>query len=158
MEIEIEKIREKTIQEKQKVGIVLYNPAGSNYKASQAIKCIECTDEYTRIDFIYKAPSYYINGGWVQMESNCFIRPVGSETKYRLIQAINIPIAPTKHYFNRCGEYLRYTLLFPALPKNTRKIDIIEKEAPGTYFNFYNIDFSTWMTIPHAGDQVISNN
>ena len=37
-------------------------------------------------------------------------------------------------------------------------IDIIEKEAPGTYFNFYNIDFSTWMTIPHAGDQVMSNN
>ena len=158
METEIEKTREKTIQEKQQECIVLYNPVGTNYKNSHAIKCIECTDEYTRIDFIYKAPCYYINGGWVQLESNSFIRPVGSETKYKLIQAINIPIAPTKHYFNRCGEYLRYTLLFPALPKNTRKIDIIEKEAPGTFFNFYNIDFSNWMTIPHAGDQVMSNN
>ncbi len=158
METEIEKTREKTIQEKQQEGIVLYNPVGTNYKNSHSIKCIECTDEYTRIDFIYKAPCYYINGGWVQLESNSFIRPVGSETKYTLIQAINIPIAPTKHYFNRCGEYLRYTLLFPALPKSTRKIDIIEKEAPGTFFNFYNIDFSNWMTIPHAGDQVMSNN
>ena len=158
METEIEKTREKTIQEKQQESVVLYNPVGTNYKTSHAIKCIECTDEYTRIDFVYKAPSYYINGGWVQLESNSFIRPVGSETKYALIQAIHIPIAPTKHYFNRCGEYLRYTLLFPALPKNTRKIDIIEREAPGTYFNFYNIDFSTWMTIPHAGDQVLSNN
>ena len=158
METEIEKTREKTIQEKQQECIVLYNPVGTNYKNSHAIKCIECTDEYTRIDFIYKAPCYYINGGWVQLESNSFIRPVGSETKYKLIQAINIPIAPTKHYFNRCGEYLRYTLLFPALPKNTRKIDIIEKEAPGTFFNFYNIDFSNWMMIPHAGDQVMSNN
>ena len=110
---------------------------GTNYTASHTVKCIECTDEYTRIDFIYKAPTHYINGGWVQMDRNCFIRRVGCETRYTLIQAINIPISPTKHYFNRSGEYLRYTLLFPALPKNTCKIDIIEKEAPGTYFNFY---------------------
>ena len=158
MDTEIEKTREKTIQEKQQERIVLYNPTGSNYKDSHGIKCIECTDEFTRIDFIYRAPSYYINGGWVQMEQNCFIRPVGSETKYTLIQAIHIPIAPSKHYFNRSGEYLRYTLLFPALPKSTRKIDVIEKEAPGTYFNFYNIDFSSWITIPHAGDIVMSNN
>jgi len=158
MDTEIEKTREKTIQEKQQERIVLYNPTGSNYKDSHGIKCIECTDEFTRIDFIYRAPSYYINGGWIQMERNSFIRPVGSETKYTLIKAIHIPISPSKHYFNRSGEYLRYTLLFPALPKSTRKIDVIEKEAPGTYFNFYNIDFTTWITIPHAGDQVMSNN
>jgi hypothetical protein len=158
METEIKKTREKTIQEKQQEGLVLYNPEGTNYEASHAIKCIECTDEYTRIDFIYKSPSYYINGGWVQIERNSFIRPVGSEKKYTLIQAINIPIAPTKHFFKRSGEYLHYTLLFPALPKSTRKIDIIEKEAAGTYFNFYDINFSKWMTIPHAGSQVLSNN
>jgi hypothetical protein len=158
METDIEKTKEKTIREKQQDHEVRYNPEGANYKASHSVKCIECTDEYTRIDFIYKAPTHYIHGGWVQMDRNCFIRPVGCNTRYTLIQAINIPIAPTKHYFNRSGEYLRYTLLFPALPKSTRKIDIIEKEAIGTYFNFYNIEFSKWMTIPHAGDRILSKN
>lgn len=158
MDTRIRKNVEKTIKEKQKESKVLYNPKGTQYKQEKSIKCIELTDEYTRIDFLFKSPHYYINGGWVQINGDSFIRPVGSEAKYKLIQAINIPVTPIKHYFKRSGEFLSYTLLFPALPKNTRKIDIIEKEAPGTYFNFYAIDFSSWMTIPHAGSQVISNN
>ncbi len=158
MNTKIEKQIEKSIQEKIKEPLTLYNPAGTHYLSKVQIKCIEFNDDYTKIDFIYKSPTYYFNGGWIQILGESFIRPVGSHTQFRLIQAINIPITPNKHYFKRCGEYLRYTLLFPALPKNTRKIDIIEKEAPGTYFNFYNVDFSTWMTIPHAGDLIVSNN
>ena len=158
MDTKTSKPIEKSIQEKQKETTILYNPSGTNYKNQHSVKCIELTEEFTRIDFIYKSPSYYINGGWVQIEANTFIRPCGSQKRYTLVKALHIPIAPIKHYFSRSGEFLRYTLLFPALPKNTTKIDIIEKEAPGTFFNFYNIDFSTWMTIPHAGDQVLSNN
>lgn len=158
MNTKIKKPREKTIREKQEETTILYNPSGTNYQLKHSVKCIEMTEEFTRIDFIYKAPSCYINGGWIQIDARTYIRPCGTSKRYTLIQAKNIPIAPTKHYFRRSGEFLRYTLLFPALPKNTTKIDIIEKEAPGTYFNFYNIDFSTWMTIPHAGDQAFSNN
>jgi hypothetical protein len=138
--------------------VKLYNPEGMDHTKSLRIKGIEATEEYTRIDFIYRSSMVYINGGWIQMERNAYIQPVGSTQKYRLLRAIGIPIAPLKHYFKRQGEYYTYTLIFPALPKNTTQIDIIEKLAPGSYFNFYNVDYSNWMSVPHAVDIARSNN
>lgn len=158
METKIEKQIEKSIKEKQSKPIRLYNPGCMNHKTDLRIKSIETTEEYTRIDFIYRSSMIYINGGWIQMDGGSYIQPVNSNLKYGLIKAIGIPIAPKKHYFNRQGEYHTYTLIFPALPKNTTHINIIEKEAPGSYFNFYGIYYSNWMTIPHPADLSISNN
>jgi hypothetical protein len=152
MEIEIAKINEVELQEKEVTTIKLYNPEGMDFTKTLRIKCLEATDEFTRIDFVYRSSMIWDNGGWIQMEQDAYIQPKGSSQKYRLIRAIGIPISPNKHYFKRQGEYHSYTLIFPALPKDTSCIDIIEKEAPGTYFNFYNVDYSNWMTIPHAVD------
>jgi hypothetical protein len=55
-------------------------------------------------------------------------------------------------------EYYTYSLIFPALPMDTKTIDIIEKEAVGSYFNFYGVDYSKWMKIPHPMDVERSNN
>jgi hypothetical protein len=41
---------------------------------------------------------------------------------------------------------------------DTKTIDIIEKEAAGTYFNFYGMDYSKWMKVPHPMDVERSNN
>lgn len=158
METKIKKHIEQSIQEKIETSTKLYNPEGMDFRNDHRIKSIEATDEYTRIDFIYRSPTEYANGGWIQIEKGSYIQPVNSNVKYGLIKAIGIPIAPAKHYFNRQGEYHTYTLIFPALPKNTAKINIIEKEAPGNYFNFYGIDYSTWMTVPHAADLPVSEN
>lgn len=100
---------------------------------------IEVTDEYTRIDFEYISPHIYVNGGWIEMDSNSYIRPVGSDEKFPLLHAVGIPIAPQKHWFKAKGVLHYYTLYFAPIPKNTTLIDIIEKEAPGDYFNFYNV-------------------
>ena len=135
-----------------------YNPEGMDYRKSLRIKCIEATDDHTRIDFIYKSSMIYDNGGWIQMERNAYIQPVESSIKYTLFRAISIPIAPVKHYFKHQGEYHCYTLIFPALPKNTKSIHIIEKIAPGSYFNFFHVDFSAWMSVPHAADIPRKNN
>jgi len=115
-------------------------------------------DGKKRIDFIYKASTYYINGGWIQMDRDAYIQPKGSSEKYPLIQAIGIPIAPNKLHFRKQGQYHTYTLVFPALPPDTKSIDIIEKLAPGTYFNFYDVAYSQWITVPHAADVERSNN
>lgn len=96
-------------------------------------------DNYTRIDFVYIASHEYINGGWIQMNPNCFIRPVGSDAYYKLLKAINIPIKPSKFYFQSQGQLHNYTLIFPALPKDTKQIDIIENFTEGDYFNFFNV-------------------
>ena len=158
MEVKIEKenevVREAETTKKQK----LYNPGALDFSLKHRLKSIELSDDYTRIDFIYRAPTYYANGGWIQMDSGAYISPVGSNIKYPLLRAIGIPIAPIKHYFKREGEFHSYTLIFPPLPKNTKAINIIEKQAPGTYFNFYGVDYSRWITVPHPVDVQRSKN
>ena len=158
MEVKIEKQIEVERETKTSTKIKLYNPEALDHNLVHRMKSVEITDEYTRIDFIYRSSMIYSNGGWIQMERDAYISPVGSSMKYRLIRAIGIPIAPIKHYFKRQGEYHTYSLIFPALPTGTAKINIIEKEAPGTYFNFYDIDFSKWMTVPHPMDVAKSKN
>lgn len=103
------------------------------------IEKISLDDDFTRIDFVYISPKMYANGGWIQIKSGCFIRPVGYDTRYKMIQANNIPIAPAKYYFKSSGQVHHFTLLFPPLPKNVNQIDIIEKLGEGTYFNFFRV-------------------
>jgi hypothetical protein len=124
----------------QKETIVFTNPI-SDFTPNEhmGIEQITLNEENTQIDFVYISSKYYKNGGWIQMDADCFIKPVGSEVRYKMIQAINIPIAPNKYHFKRSGQVLRFSLLFPALPKEVKAIDFIEKHAEGTYFNFFNI-------------------
>jgi hypothetical protein len=103
------------------------------------IEKISLNDDFTRIDFVYIAPKQYINGGWIQMDSGCFIRPIGSEVRYKMVSAINIPITPAKYHFKSKGQVHHFALLFQALPKNVKQIDIIEKLAEGTFFNFFKV-------------------
>ena len=158
MEINIEKLQEMDLDVDVKTPLKLYNPNGMDHKNKHRVKSIEFDDAFTRIDFIYKASTYYINGGWIQMDRDAYIQPKGSSEKYPLIQAIGIPIAPNKLHFRKQGQYHTYTLVFPALPPDTKSIDIIEKLAPGTYFNFYDVAYSQWITVPHAVDVERSNN
>ena len=158
MEVKIEKMTEVFRETETKEVLTLYNPEALDHTLSHRMKSIERTDEYTRIDFIYRSSELYENGGWIQMEGNAYISPVGSSIKYRLIKTIGIPLTPLKHYFKNKGEFHTYSLIFPALPSDTKKIDIIEKLAPGNYFNFYGIDYSKWITVPHPADIAQSRN
>lgn len=158
METDIKRIIEILQDQKTKDPKTRYNPDQLQPGQALKVKSIECTEEYTRIDFHYRSPQHYVNGGWIQMDKGAYIQPVNSSTQYKLVKAIGIPISPIKHHFKKEGEQLQYTLIFPALPKGTKKINIIEKIAPGTYFNFYNVDYSKWMTVPHASDLPIPKN
>jgi len=158
MEIKIKKQLEVLRENLSPPSIKLYNPNALDHNLEHRMKSIEFSNEYTIIDFIYRSSDLYENGGWIQMDKNAYISPVGSTMKYKLIHAIGIPIAPLKHCFKRKGEFHSYSLIFPALPAGTSKIDIIEKEAPGTYFNFYGIEYSKWITIPHPMDVERSKN
>lgn len=119
---------------------VFRNPI-SQYTPSEhmGIEKISLDDDFTRIDFVYIAPKEYLNGGWIQMDTNTFIRPIGSDTRYKMIQSINIPIAPSKYYFKSKGQVHHFSLLFPPMPKSVKQIDIIERLGEGTYFNFFKV-------------------
>jgi len=116
---------------------------GYHPKEDHCVSGIQITDDHTRIDFYYRSSERYINGGWITIESTTYIQPVGSDVKLRLTGVRNIPIAPMKHWFRHCGEHFYYSLFFPALHQSTKAINIIEKEKPGTYFNFYNVSVLT---------------
>jgi hypothetical protein len=121
---------------------IIYNPRIERRGFTDAklkIMRLEKEEEFTRIDFAYYPDEKYVNGGWVQMQPDAFLRPCGSSDRFTLVKALNIPLAPNKHHFTSTKEALYYTLYFPGLPKGTSSIDIIEKEAPGTYFNFYGV-------------------
>jgi hypothetical protein len=142
MEIQINEQTLETILIDTQIRIIKSPTAEYIPDSNVGIESISLDDDYTRIDFVYISPKEYPNVSWVQMHGDSYIRPVGTENKYKLIRAINIPLAPNKHFFKKSGQVLKYTLLFPALPKNIKQIDIIEKLVPGPYFNFFRVDIA----------------
>ena len=132
--IELEPLTE--IQEK-----IIYKPF-IEFKVVESVDVlrIQLSDDYTKIDFIVYASRF----DWVQIQKDTFIRICGSEVKLNLIEAVNISIAPRKHFFRNRNEFLCYTLCFPAIPKDTKSIDVIERETEVrsgnfTWFNFYGL-------------------
>ena len=98
--------------------------------------------ELTVIHFIVKPnTNKYTSGWWVQVQPKIFIRACGSRERLGLVYAHNIPIAPQKYFFKNGHEQLHFTLFFPAVPKGTTHIDIIENQGGSLtkYFNFYRV-------------------
>jgi hypothetical protein len=142
MEIQINEQTLETILIDSQIRIIKSPTAEYIPNSNVGIESISIDDNYTKIDFVYISPKEYPNLSWVLMHGDAYIRPVGTENKYKLIKAINIPLAPNKHFFQKSGQVLKYTLLFPALPRNIKQIDIIEKLIPGPYFNFFRVNIS----------------
>jgi hypothetical protein len=158
MDTKIKKLPELPKRKEIAQPLKLYNPDALDHTKDLRIKGIELTDAHTRIDFLYRSSSVYDNGGWVNIKSTGYIRPVGSDQKFGLIAAEGIPIAPQKHYFKAQGALYPYTLIFPALPKGTKRIDIIEDLSPGDHFNFFDVSYSRWMSVIHPLDIHRNNN
>jgi hypothetical protein len=75
-----------------------------------------------------------------------------------LWKAFGIPLAPKKQYFKFIWTHHTFALLFGPLPKKATCINVIESLLPGDHFNFREVDFSNWCTIPQAIDLPISTN
>ena len=101
--------------------------------------------ELTVIHFITRPNVVnYTIGWWVNVIGSIFIRPCGTNDKLGLVLAHNIPVAPAKYYFKNAHEQLHFTLFFPALPKGTTHIDIVEEEGSNRIglYNFYRVPMS----------------
>ena len=69
-----------------------------------------------------------------------FVQVHGSDKRYALIEAQNIPIAPEQLNFESTEDWKVITLFFEPLPLKDCTIDLIEEEKPeDTDFNFYCI-------------------
>lgn len=115
------------------------------------VKSIEISQEKTIVNFNYTAPDTYINGGWVCVGDNFFLRDNETGKKYFLIKANNIPVCPQKHTFSRQGESLAFSLEFQPISKTCKEIDIIESLSDGG-FNFYGVNLSSNSTFANQSN------
>ena len=103
---------------------------GTQRKQNPEILRVILSDEFTRIDFGYVAPWIYIKGGWIKIAPYTFIQVHGSEKRYALKEAQNIPVAPARLDFESTEDWQVFTLFFEPIPLRDCTIDMIEEEKP----------------------------
>jgi hypothetical protein len=109
-------------------------------KSNPTILRILLSEQFTQIDFGYAAPWMYIKGGWIDIAPQTYIRKVDSKEKFKLINALNIPISPERHDFETKSDWKVFSLFFEPIPIKDCVIEIIEKENPNeNNFNYYGI-------------------
>jgi len=124
---------------KKKVRTV-HNPS-LDYQDSPGVRVLRITEEagLTRIDFVCYSRTF----SWGNIIPESFIRPANTSIQLGLVEAVNIPVAPGKHFFHHRDQALYYTLYFPPLADDVATIDIIEKEGTQPhnfrFFNFYGV-------------------
>lgn len=158
MENIIQAFIEKTWGKSSTTPFRVYNPERMGLTQLIRVKSIEKAEKYTLIEFHYRTSELYANGGWINIHPGSFIQPFGTNKKMGLWKAFDVPLAPKKRYFEYIWTHHTFALLFAPLPKKTTCINIIESYLPGTHFNFRELDFSNWWTIPHAVDLPVSTN
>jgi hypothetical protein len=98
------------------------------------------TNSHTIVKMVHYSDPLYVNGGWVRIHPEMFIRPSFTEGKFPLIRAVNIPIFPEQYHYEETNQSLSFLLIFPKLPDDVISFDLIEKEPSNdTFFNFYGI-------------------
>jgi len=127
--------------------VTIYNPHFIDFGETIRVNKIEF-GEQTRIAFYYKPPSYYHQGGWIQIDQDTYITYDNGKTKLKLIATDGIPIAPEKHYFTEANCEHIFWLIFPKMSPKVKSIDIIERNEPGSYFNFFQLDLTRWSPNP----------
>ena len=99
---------------------------------------IESDCRQVRVDFKYTNRHGY--GGWVRIGEDCFIRPAGSDLKFKLIEAVNIAIAPKDISFKKSGDVLFYSLIFPPLPSHVQPSILLKMRTipiPLTFITYH---------------------
>lgn len=121
-------------------GYIISNPQHSGESGNLQLLRITVTNIEIKVDFGYQATSHYEKGGWIKISPQTFIRPKGTNKKFILTNATNIPYGPEKLHFNSTIEWRYFSLYFPPLPEDVSFFDLIEKEhGTDNDFNFYGI-------------------
>lgn len=119
--------------------IDIINPSVSiipNDNKGLKIKRVQITQAQTIVELEYDNS---VNGsGWITISPNTYIVSFNTGKEYSMIRAEGIPIEPQKHYFNSAYEKVQFKLIFPALPQNTTKFNLIESESSS--WKFYGIE------------------
>ena len=121
---------------------VIVSPYVDNARTENArITKITLTDKETIVEMTYN--NELSSGGyveWIQIAQATTIET--DDQEYTMKRAEGIAIAPNKTYFTRNGETKTFRLIFPAIPKGTTSINLVE---PGEYgWRFYGISLKEY--------------
>lgn len=75
--------------------------------------------------------------GWISIDKDTYIVSYDTGEKYKMVKSEGIPIDPQKYHFSSAREKVNFRLIFPALPKNTTKFNLIEND--NSTWNFFGI-------------------
>jgi hypothetical protein len=120
----------------------IHNPKNA-FETNKNINIVRIliNDEETRIDFVYQKNLKETLKQSFQISPDCYIKISTEDTKYKLLRADNIALAPYKNIHYAKHVLFAFSLFFPAVPKNAQRIDVIESEAKDKkYFNFYGVN------------------
>jgi S1-C subfamily serine protease len=114
----------------------------NSHVQSLLIKSIELTDEYTVVNVRYVNA---LGESWILThkpgdEGAFYIADQYGKRIAELINVKNLPYAPNKRTLSAYDEIVDFTLIFGAIDKNLKKIDIIEGNSNDqSNFNFYGV-------------------
>lgn len=84
----------------------------------------------TRVEMEYRAS---FSNQWVNFARDTYIELSGCNILY-LVRADNIAYYPSKSVFKNSGEILKFALIFPPLPINTKYFSVMEPDKNGYKF------------------------
>jgi hypothetical protein len=88
------------------------------------LQSIEVDDSLTRV---YMSILNRKLGGSFCMDTNTYIRNSLGTEEYKLIESMGVPDCPEVHKFSIVGKKLNFILVFPAISKDLKYINIIEE-------------------------------
>ena len=109
---------------------------------------------FTYLHCTYHTSPKYSAGWWVNINEASYLIDTTTSEELKLLQALNIPIAPERHYLRKFGDSLQFTLVFPAVPKHWKAFNFIEKIRPTININNGSILASNGLAIRN----IIRNN
>jgi len=102
---------------------------------------------FTYLHCTYRTSPKYSGGWWVNINEASFLVDSINGEELKLLQALNIPIAPERHYLKKFGDSLQFTLIFPVIPKPWKTFDFIEMTRPAFGISNGTIEASDGLAI-----------
>lgn len=81
----------------------------------------------------------YINGGWINIYPTTYLWNRDTGKKIQMEFAIDIPVAPKCHFYNKVGEKKQFTLIFPKVPADWTSFTLVEDSERETKIAAFDI-------------------